>query len=52
MGFDKTVRPTLRLVLQRTHPDDGKLVQQQVDRAIRGEREFEYRLLMPNGHIK
>jgi PAS domain-containing protein len=54
MGFDETVKPTLSLVLQRTHPDDGKLVQQHVDRAIRGERKFdyEYRLLMPNGGIE
>jgi PAS domain S-box-containing protein len=54
MGFDETVKPTLGLVLQRTHPDDRKLVQLQVDRAIRGARDFdyEYRLLMPDGDIR
>src|SRR6202521_1348221 len=30
---DRTVKPTLELVLQRIHPDDRDLVQQTIDRA-------------------
>src|SRR5262249_11399756 len=49
-----TVEPTIGLLLQRVHPDDRKLVQQQLDRALRGEPDYdyEYRLLMPDGDIK
>ena len=54
MGFDETVEPTIGLLLQRVHPDDRKLVQQQLDRAVRGEPDYDYehRLLMPDGDIK
>src|SRR6202521_4683961 len=31
--YDRTVKPTLELVLQRIHPDDRDLVQQTIDRA-------------------
>jgi predicted ATPase/signal transduction histidine kinase len=46
--------PTLELVLQRTHPDDIALVQQNVDRAASGVTsiDFEHRLLMPDGSTK
>jgi len=37
MGFDETVKPTDALILQRIHPDDRKLVRQQLDRAARGD---------------
>jgi len=54
MGFDETVKPTIGRLLQRVHPDDRKLVQQQLDRAVRGEPDYDYehRLLMPDGDIK
>jgi PAS domain S-box-containing protein len=54
MGVDETVKPTVGLLLQRVHPEDRKLVQQQLDRAVRGEQDYdyEYRLLMPDGEIK
>jgi PAS domain S-box-containing protein len=54
MGFDETVKPTIGLLLQRVHPEDRKLVQQQLDRAARDEQDYdyEYRLLMPDGEIK
>jgi PAS domain S-box-containing protein len=54
MGCDETVKPTIGLLLQRVHPEDRKLVQQQLDRAVRGEQDYdyEYRLLMPDGEIK
>jgi PAS domain S-box-containing protein len=54
MGFDETVKSTIGLLLQRVHPEDRKLVQQQLDRALRGgpDYDYEYRLLMPDGDIK
>src|SRR5258707_12952214 len=54
MGFDETVKPTIGLLLQRVHPEDRRLVQQQLDRAVRGEQDYdyEYRLLTPDGEIK
>jgi PAS domain S-box-containing protein len=54
MGFDETVKPTMELVMQRVHPDDRKLVEEQLNRAFRGERDYDYehRLLMPDGTTK
>jgi PAS domain S-box-containing protein len=53
-GADETVKPTIDLVLQRVHPDDLELVQQEIDRAAQGGQDYEYehRLLMPDGTIK
>jgi PAS domain S-box-containing protein len=54
MGFNETVTPTDALILQRIHPDDRRFAQQQFDRAVRGEQDYEYecRLLMPDGEVK
>jgi C4-dicarboxylate-specific signal transduction histidine kinase len=54
MGLDENVKPTIDLILQRVHPDDRKLVQMQLDRAARGEQDYNYehRLLMPDGMVK
>jgi C4-dicarboxylate-specific signal transduction histidine kinase len=54
MGFDETVKPTDALILQRVHPDDRSFAQQQFDRAVRGEQDYEYecRLLMPDADGK
>ncbi len=51
---DRAIRPTLELVLQRVHPEDTALVQQQIDRASRDGKDFdlEHRLLMPDGSVK
>ena len=53
-GVDPTTKPTLELILQRTHPDDRAAVQAMIDRASRDDRDFEhqYRLLMPDGSVK
>ena len=53
-GYDRAVKPTLELVLQRIHPGDRDLVQQALDRAseARAEFDFEHRLLMPDGSVK
>ena len=52
--LDPTVKPTVDFVLQRVHPDDAALVHQSIDRASRGEQDFdvEHRLLLPDGRIK
>ncbi|HEY4050629.1 MAG TPA: PAS domain S-box protein, partial [Acidobacteriaceae bacterium] len=65
---DRTVKPTLEMVLRRTHPDDRELVQQTLDRASEARADFdevmescgrpsrlcdfEHRLLMPDGSVK
>ena len=38
--LDRAVKPTLELIFQRIHPDDRDLVQQTIDRAIRGKERF------------
>src|SRR6201987_4976634 len=46
--------PTVEFVLSRVHPDDRGLVQQQIDRASRDGKgfDFEHRLPVPDGSIK
>jgi PAS domain S-box-containing protein len=50
----RTTKPTLELIVQRTHPEDRAAVQMIVQQASRDGKEFdhEYRLLMPDGAIK
>lgn len=52
--YDRTTKPTLELIVQRTHPDDRAAVQKTIDDASRTGRDFdhEYRLLMPDGSVK
>ena len=52
--YDRAIRPTIELVLQRTHPDDRALVRQLIDRVSQERKpfDFEHRLLMPNGSVK
>jgi PAS domain S-box-containing protein len=51
---DRAVKPTLEMILRRTHPDDRDLVLQTLDREseARADFELEHRLLMPNGTVK
>jgi PAS domain S-box-containing protein len=52
MGFDRSVKPSLDLIMQRVHPDDRA---RETDRAVQGTQnhdDFEVRLLMPDGQIK
>jgi PAS domain S-box-containing protein len=51
---DRAVKPTLEMILRRTHPDDRDLVLQTLDREseARVDFELEHRLLMPNGSVK
>lgn len=51
--YDQTLKPSVDLVLQRTHPDDLELVKQVIARARTGhDFDFEHRLLMPDGTVK
>jgi PAS domain S-box-containing protein len=54
MGFDRSVKPTMDLIMQRVHPDDRAHLQHEVDRAELGAQthDYEQRLLMPDGQIK
>jgi signal transduction histidine kinase/PAS domain-containing protein len=54
LGYERTLKPTLELVLQRVHPEDVPLVQQMINVASREATslDFEHRLLLPNGSVK
>src|SRR6202790_4427586 len=51
---DRTTKPTLEFIFQRTHPEDRGAVQKTVDQASRDGKDFdhEHRLLMPDGSVK
>ena len=53
-GYAPGTEPTPDLILQRVHPEDVHLVRDAIERAGRGEDDFDYehRLLMPDGSIK
>lgn len=52
--YDRSVTPTIDLVVQRVHPEDRADVQSVIERASRGASDFEhaYRLLLPDGRVK
>jgi PAS domain S-box-containing protein len=54
LGCDKTTKPTVEFIVQRTHPEDRAAVQETIDRASSDGKDFdhEYRLLMPDGSVK
>ncbi|MGJ4943862.1 ATP-binding protein [Bradyrhizobium sp. HKCCYLS1011] len=51
---ERTLSPSLNLVLERTHPDDVAAVRQAIGRAARERHDFshEHRLLLKNGEIR
>jgi PAS domain S-box-containing protein len=53
-GYDRTTKPSLELVIQRTHPTDIARVRQLIDHASRDKRDWklEHQLLMPDGLVK
>jgi len=53
-GYDRSTQPALERVLQRVHPEDRPLVQEQIDRASRGGKDchVECRLLLPDDSVK
>jgi PAS domain S-box-containing protein len=52
--YDRAMKPTLELALQRVHPEDAPLVQQTLEGASWDAKDFDFelRLLMPEGHVK
>jgi PAS domain S-box-containing protein len=52
--YDQATKPTLELIVQRTHPGDRAAVQETIERASADGNDFdhEYRLLMPDGSVK
>lgn len=54
LGVEDGTKPTLDLVIQRTHPDDLVFVQETLDRAVRdgANLDLEHRLLLPDGAVK
>ena len=53
-GVERSTKPTLDLVLRRTHPDDVDALRRSLDRASHDAADWstERRLLMPDGLIK
>ena len=51
---DPTTKPSVQMVIDRTHPDDRTYVREVIDRARTEQNGFnsEYRLLIPNGAVK
>jgi PAS domain S-box-containing protein len=54
LGFDRSVKPSISLAVQRTHPEDRFIIERELDRSAQGVpyHDFEVRLLMPDGQIK
>src|SRR4029077_13055522 len=52
--YDRAMKPTVELILQRVHPDDAVHVKQAIDSASIDGRgfELEYRLVMPDSSVK
>jgi len=53
-GYDRSTQPSVERVLERVHPNDRPLVQEQIDRASHGGKDchVECRLLLPDDSIK
>jgi len=53
-GYDRTTKPTVELIVLRTHPEDRSAVQETIDRASCEGLDFdhEYRLLTADGSVK
>src|SRR5712664_2414725 len=53
-GYDQSTQPSVERVLQRVHPEDKPLVQEQIDRASRDGTgcHVECRLLLPDDSVK
>jgi PAS domain S-box-containing protein len=54
LGVDRTTKPTLEFVVERTHPEDRAAVQKSIDRASRegADYDLEHRFLLPDGSVK
>jgi PAS domain S-box-containing protein len=54
MEYDRSVTPTVQMIMDRCHPDDLPFVQEMVGRSAQfgTTMDFQHRLLMPNGAVK
>jgi PAS domain S-box-containing protein len=54
MGYARTIKPTIELILNRVHPDDLQLVGTMIARSARegANLDFEHRLVMEDGSVK
>src|SRR5262245_21995203 len=52
--YDRTMNPSVELVLDRVHPEDRAIVKRTIERAAQDGKDFdlEHRLLMPDGSVK
>jgi PAS domain S-box-containing protein len=52
--YERALKPSIDLVLQRVHPEDRDLVKRTIERASQAgtDFDFEHRLLMPDGSVK
>jgi len=53
-GYDRTTKPTMEFIVQRTHPEDRAAFQETIERVSidRKDYDHEFRLLMPDGSVK
>jgi PAS domain S-box-containing protein len=53
-GCERTTKPTMEFIVQRTHPEDRAAFQETIDRVSidRNDYNHEFRLLMPDGSVK
>jgi len=52
-GYERTLKPTVQMFLDRVHPEDRNLVQLALDGASQAkDLDLEHRLLMPDGSVK
>jgi len=53
-GYDPARKPTVKVILQRTHPEDIDFVQETLNQAAQNRKAFdvEHRLLMPDDSVK
>jgi C4-dicarboxylate-specific signal transduction histidine kinase len=54
LEVDEAAKPTLDLIIERTHPDERELVRNEIENAALSDQDYDYahRLLMPDGTIK
>jgi PAS domain S-box-containing protein len=52
--YDAANKPTVKAIVQRTHPEDRAFVEETLDQAVGDRKAFdvEHRLLMPDGSLK
>jgi PAS domain S-box-containing protein len=52
--YDSVTKPTVEMVIERTHPEDRVFVRETIESSVAARRgfDFEHRLMMPNGLVK